>query len=58
MYTYLEMKESIIFALANYDYQRLSRLRIMDHNEFDEVIKNLEKEMGIDLSKEIEQINV
>lgn len=56
MYTYLEMKESIIFALANYDYARLRRLRIMDRNEFNEVIKKLEKEMDIDLSKEIDKI--
>lgn len=48
-YTYLELKNAVINALANF---RSSRLRELSSNEyFEDVIDEIESEMGITITR-------
>ena len=49
--TYLEMRSSIIYALANFYSSRLRELEKRDKETFDDIIKGLEEEMEITLER-------
>ena len=49
--TYLEMREAIINAYANFYSSRLIELRQRDKETFDDIIKELEEEMEIKLER-------
>ncbi len=46
-YTYLEMKKAVVFALANYDDDKIEKLKQDKSGYFWDVIKDLEEEMEI-----------
>ena len=49
--TYLEMKDSVIYSLANFYSSRLRELEQMDKEMFNDIIKELEKEMNITIKR-------
>ena len=50
-YTYLEMKNAVINALANFYSSRLRELSNMDKDMFDDIIEELEKDMDITIKR-------
>jgi len=49
--TYIEMKQAVINAYANFYSSRLRELEQMDKGMFDDIIKELEDVMGITLKR-------
>lgn len=49
--TYIEMKQAVINAYANFNSSRLRELEQMDKGMFDDIIKELEDVMGITLKR-------
>lgn len=49
--TYLEMKDAVINALANMDYERLNHLKQMDGRWFEDIIEEIESEMEITIKR-------
>ena len=49
--TYLEMKDAVINALANFYSSRLRELANMDRRWFDDIIEELEAEMDITIKR-------
>lgn len=49
--TYYEMKDAVVSALANIDNDRLHYLKWIEPRWFDDIIEEIEEDMGIDLGR-------
>lgn len=50
-YTYYEMKNAVINALANFYSSRLRELAQMDKEMFNDIIEEIEKDMDISINR-------